>query len=440
MRQYLSILIMGILITGSAMGQIGNTDESVDVPFLWGHAWPAGARPLGMGGAYSAVADGQSAIVYNPAGLARIKHTQVHASLSQMSYTSEVNSLNTVSEETTTYTKLNDLGLSIPIPTYRGSLTFGFGYHRIRQLDTAIMLSRFARQISQYDTVTVDYNNYTEGSLTNTSFGGSMEVAPDLFMGLSLNIWGGRREYNNQTMFLDRDDIYYWSHFDSTDNSITDFSGLNFTLGMIYQIKNLGSFSVVIKTPVTLKAKENWDYADIRYYEYYPEEDAYDKPVPEAVDEGYSEYKIRSPWILRMGGSLSKGPVTLAGDVEFIDYSQFKYVTDTPYEDTDKTSANIIIRQKLRNIKNIYTGGEITIPGMPLKLRGGYTILENPVRDTIKDKRTVWSAGFGYTFSEQFSIDAAYAKTSWNGIPRNNLIDEEKLNASKILVTLSYYL
>jgi long-subunit fatty acid transport protein len=265
-----------------------------------------------------------------------------------------------------------------------------------------------------------------------------MEVAPDLFMGLSLNIWGGDREYNNRYTFRDQDDIYYWSRFDSTDHSMTDYSGLNFTLGMLYQIQDLASFAVVIKTPVTLKAKENWDYADIRDYEYFPPEDLYDYRDFEASDEGYYEYKIRSPWILRVGGSLSKGPVTLSGDVELIDYSQAKYVTDTPYEDTDQTSANIIIRRELRSIRNIYLGGEIVLPHTPLKLRGGYAVMQNPLRNADKDRLTIWSFGGGYTFSEQFTLDAAYAKTGWDGI-ESGLIGKEDIDAGKVLVTLGYH-
>lgn len=426
------------MVTGSVRGQSEDITESVDIPLLWGHAWPAGAKPLAMGGAYSAVADGQGAILYNPAGLGQIEHPLAYATLSQMSYTSRVSSLSIASEQQTSYTKLNDLGLSVPVPTYRGSLVFGFGYHRIRQYDAAIMLSRFARQISLYDSVTVDYNNYTDGGLTLTSFGGSMEVAPDLFMGISLNIWGGERDYNTRYAYLDQDDIYYWSRFDSTDHTNTDFSGLNFSLGMLYRLQDIGSFAFILKTPVTLKSKENWDYADVRDYEYYEPEDAYDVRVWEAENEGYSEYKIRSPWIMRMGGALSKGPVTLSGDLELIDYSQLKYVTDTPFEDTDKAKANIIIRRELRNIKNIYMGGEITVPNTPLKLRGGYAILENPIENSEKDKQTVWSLGGGLTFSEQFTIDAAYAKTSWDG-RTNNIISDSEISAEKILVTLNYY-
>jgi len=422
------------------MTQVGNTEKSVDVPFLWGHAWPAGSKPLAMGGAYSAVADGQGAIFWNPAGLGRMDRTQVNATFSQMTYSSDINSLGVASEETTSYTKLNDLGLTIPVPTYRGSLVLGFGYHRTRQLDSAVMLRRFARHISAYDTVTVDYNNYTDGSLTNTSFGGSMEVAPDLFMGLSFNIWGGSREYDNRTTFWDQDDIYYWSSFDSTDHSKTSFSGLNFTLGMLYHFKSMGAIAVVVKTPVTLKAKENWDYEDIRDYEYYAEEDIDDVRITEDEDDGYFEYKIRSPWTLTMGGAITKGPATISGEIELIDYSQIKYVTDTPYKDTDKTGANIIIRQELRSIKNIALGGEFALPGIPLKLRAGYAVRENPVKNAKKDKRIVWSLGGGYTFSEEFAIDAAYARTSWDGIADHNWIDSEKISASKVLVTLTYYL
>ena len=426
-----------ILLSGMIIGQ-SHSAESVDIPFIWGHNWPSGAKALGMGGAYSAIADKQGAILYNPAGLGRIQRTEAYASFSHMTYTSRLTSLGLSSEQATSFTKLNDLGLNIPVPTYRGSLVFSFGYHRIRQLDTALMLNRFANHISAYDSVRIDYNHYTDGSLTNTCFGGAVEAAPDLFMGLSLNVWGGSREYNNLHTFRDNVyDLYYWSRFDSTDHSTTRFSGLNFTLSMLYQIQNIGSIAAVMITPVTLKAKEDWDYEDVRDYEYYPPDDIENVLVWEDEASGYSEYKIRSPWIFRVGGALAKGPVTVSGDIEFIDYSQMRYVTNPPYADMDKASANVLIRRELRHIKNMYFGGEVAVPGTSLKLRGGYTLLENPVKNADNKKRKIWSGGAGYTFSEQFSIDAAYARTSWDGIA-DNLINDEQITSSKVLVTLSY--
>src|SRR6059036_2691225 len=41
---------------------------------------PVGPRAIGMGGAFSAVADDASALFWNPAGLARVGHQEISAS------------------------------------------------------------------------------------------------------------------------------------------------------------------------------------------------------------------------------------------------------------------------------------------------------------------------------------------------------------------------
>ena len=154
---------------------------------------------------------------------------------------------------------------------------------------------------------------------------------------------------------------------------------------------------------------------------------------------GISEYKIRSPWILRLGGALNKGPITLSCDIEFLDYSQIRYLTDTAYEDMDETSANILIRKELQNIQNIYLGGEFKWPGVPLFIRGGYTILKNPVRTASPKTLNRWSAGLGFGLSDQISIDMGYSRARWNGFT-DNLISDEQIEAGKLLISLNYKL
>ncbi|MBN1782809.1 outer membrane protein transport protein [bacterium] len=432
-----------ILIAGAGIlfSQVGDMDDSVEVPYLWGHAWPSGARAFGLAGAYTAVADAQNALMYNPAGMGQIKQTEVFATFSHMSYSSQVTARNTESEHTTAFTRLNDLGFSFPIPTYRGSLVFGFSYNRTRQFDTALFLSRFMpdRQIVGYDSVTYEFNNNTDGHLSQTSFGGSVEIGPGLYTGLAINFLGGNRDYIKKSTLIDEPyNYWYFSRFDSTDHINTTFSGLSFTMSTLYRAGDKLSFGAVIITPATMKAKENWDYLDDPIFEadvpdstigYYP-------PYYDSYSD-YSEYKIRSPWIFRFGTAVKQGPVLVSGDIELIDYSQIKYITDPAFEMTSKASANILIRQRLRNVKNISAGAELDVPRMPLLIRGGVAFLENPVQNAQKDKRTVWSMGIGYRFSDQFHLDLAYGHTEWNGVT-DRFVTKENITSSKFMATLNY--
>ena len=74
---------------------------------------------------------------------------------------------------------------------------------------------------------------------------------------------------------------------------------------------------------------------------------------------------------------------------------------------------------------------------MPLAIRGGYTILKNPVKVASLKTQYRWSFGLGFDLSEQIAIDMGYAHTQWDGII-DSLIDDEKIEADKLLISLNY--
>ena len=80
MKRISLYIMLAVLVTGVAFAG----DAGRETPFSLG----AGARSLGMGGAFSALSDDASAIYYNPAGLTRLEYQQVslmHATLFESS-------------------------------------------------------------------------------------------------------------------------------------------------------------------------------------------------------------------------------------------------------------------------------------------------------------------------------------------------------------------
>ena len=61
---YLPALVFFLIVSSNSYGE--------EFPYLY-----KGARPLGMGGAFTAISDDANALFYNPAGLANIKVTTV---------------------------------------------------------------------------------------------------------------------------------------------------------------------------------------------------------------------------------------------------------------------------------------------------------------------------------------------------------------------------
>jgi hypothetical protein len=76
-----AILILAILLFAASVAS-ADGDAGLTGPFLRNGI---GARPLGMGGAYTAIAEGPEATYYNPSGLGFLSKTQVSLSYKTMS-------------------------------------------------------------------------------------------------------------------------------------------------------------------------------------------------------------------------------------------------------------------------------------------------------------------------------------------------------------------
>lgn len=402
---------------------------SQDVPFIWGHHWGVGARAMGMGGAFTGVADDYSAMYYNPAGLGQLKKLEVFGSFSHLSVTNKAAFMGLETSESSSYTKLDGIGVSVPVPTNRGSLVLGFGYHRVRDFDNALYVTKFISSVG--DSVTWSYNELVEGGLNNTSFGGSIEMAPGVLLGGTVNFWTGSDDWTWR--FTEEDtphDIWTFTDYVETDYIHTKFTGVNFTLSTLLKPQEIFQLGGVIVTPVTLTSKEDWEYTETTTWD-----DGYRSA--DSTDDGYWDYKVRSPWIFRIGGALKPGPLMVSADVEFKNYSQIKYTSYPPAAGYTMTDMNIDIKENLRNTMNWRVGGEFTVPNVDLRIRGGYAVYPSPWEgaSSAMDRKVI-SLGAGYSF-QNFVLDVGYGFVSWDGMA-GDVIEQEKVEVSKIVFSLLY--
>jgi long-subunit fatty acid transport protein len=403
--------------------------QAQDVPFLWGNHWPVGARALSLGGAYTGVADDYTALYYNPAGLGQIQSSQFFGTLGHLMSEDQVTFLGKNYTETSSYTKLNSLGLVIPVPTARGSLVFAAGYHNVRQYDNALVFSYFLS--TPGDSVTQEHSWLEEGGLHNVALGISVEMAPDIFLGGSLNFWGGKNDYTWQFKELDEPhDIWWFSDTTSTEQIVTEFSGINLNLSVLYRYQDRFRFGGTLVTPLTLKSDEDWSYRDVMNWD--------DGASTTYEDFGKIVYKVQSPWVFRFGAAVDVGPLMVSGNAELVDYSQIKFKTDPPSGNMTQSGANLEIKQNLENVINYCIGGEIEIPKTGVTLRGGYAVYPSPFKDALSGwDRKVYSLGGGFAASDQFEFNLGVGFTSWDGIVGGDISSEE-ITMRKILVTFLY--
>lgn len=352
---------------------------------------------------------------------------------------------------------MDAVGVTMPLPTTRGSIVLSFGYHRVRSFGGTLSLQEGDTFVDY--TITVDSVDYTlpfeatlsgeelqEGELSQTSFGGSLEIAPDVFVGGAVNFWSGTRDYSWR--FTQVRGIYevenlvvqgdLWEvmlpDIDLNTHYQEKYSGFNLTFGVLMKTGGVFQVGGVVKTPVTLTGKREWDYMERETvypgYEEFQQDDI--------VDSDFIDHRIQSPWVFRLGGAVKAGPLMISGDVELNDYSQMRYKTAPPEGTQTMSVANREIRRNYRSTLNYHVGGEFTLPGIDVRLRGGYGMYKSPLADAHSGwDRKVLSFGAGIPFGEQFTLDVAYAQSSWDGVP-DDIVEVEKIEISKVLVTLSY--
>lgn len=402
-----------------------------------------GARAMGMGGAFMAVGDDYTASYWNPAALALIRRFEVLTSLSRAELKNETSALGLRSMADGSNPRVNSLGFAYPVPTYRGSLVFSLGYNSLKPYDSRFNFEFF--NDSAGDSVQQSWFELDEGSLNNWTFAGAVDVSPNLSVGLALNYWTGKDEY--QSSYLEQDIFNYdvvfedFRDFRIDNNLISEFSGFNLKLGGLYRVNSNLRIGATIATPTTLNVTDNFTSDTLYTYDQDPNDFW-------ARDEGSFEYKIRSPFVFGAGASLNVAGLLVAGSVESVDWSQIRYVTEPPIARLTKSEANEWIVRNYRSTTRLRAGAEFTFPGIGFQVRAGYHLDPTPLKNLPDDAdREFITLGVGFLLNKQVKIDVAYItgehrpyNSALSDFSGDSFSIDEKVSLNKVVATLAFRL
>ena len=133
------IICVGLWLTAALCIQKPSSAQEDEVSI--GSFFGVGARAMGMGSAFMAIADDYSALHWNPAGLAQIHRIEIYSSLSHERFRNKVSYAGRNMTDSQSKTHFSSFGLSYPVPTERGSLVVGLGYHRTNSFDGLMTMS-----------------------------------------------------------------------------------------------------------------------------------------------------------------------------------------------------------------------------------------------------------------------------------------------------------
>jgi len=382
-------LIFVFLLTAIATAQDLDRFEEVTA----GNFYGVGAKQMSMGGAGIAASWDGAALYYNPAALARVHRIELQMGINHEKFTNEsrqpagryqgFNSLKNSASESLTKTRLGSVNVTIPAPTYRGSLVLAFGANRVASFD----------RISLYNVIDdssglliEDYaKEFESGAIYLYSGGMGVDISPKISLGLALNIYSGSDNFNYDYYFRDEP-------LDESGSAFTrvteDYIGVSLKGGMLVRPNEYLSIGATMETPLDYQVE--YSYADD--YEQY-----------------YIEYDLTRPFVFGAGLAFRFSTFTLAADAEYTDWSQLSY-NDNAAMELDNDSLALIYQDAL----NIRLGGEFQIPSAGLALRAGYFSTPLPYNERyINNDRDGITLGFGWLIDGVLMLETAYVRGSF---------------------------
>ncbi|BDU71274.1 hypothetical protein METEAL_04480 [Mesoterricola silvestris] len=370
----------------------------------------AGARAMGMGGAFTAVADDATAVSYNPAGLAQLVRPEVSAvaqgftrNLDFKGFTGSVAGVRTAFEDT--YNKDRDLALSfasVAVPWKLGghNLVLLLSYQKVFDFtyrsDVSYLASTNGGTTSQAIGQTVGQT----GGVSQYSLALGAEVSSRILLGLAVNRWTGHSGF---TSFSQRTTTGVDHIFDSNLSQESTFQGLNATLGLIWRSEwlNLG-FTYRTPFQATYVFTNTYTYLDNAV------------GIPATTTSGATSTAINWPETLTWGLGLHLGSRTLVtADWSLTPWSRARFhggsLDGLNWFDLQSRSQT----PKATDLKVGVEWLALVRPGLVVPLRAGAFRQPQPLVDPLTGAQRIlegWTVGAGVKL-RNLTLDMALKAT-----------------------------
>jgi len=231
----------------------------------------SGARALGMGGAFIAVADDATAASWNPGGLVQLETPEASV-VGAGFYRNEDNSFSLHPEasgdQSVSDVSLNYLSASYPFTLLDRNMVVSINYQNLYDLSREWRFPLNEKEFILSKNGNMDYTQ--KGSLSALGLAYAIQISPEFSFGFTLNFWTDSFSKNQWEQ-----KIHQWGEgslgtnpftYESNSRDKYSFSGFNANLGLMWNVTSQWTLGVVFKTPFTasLKHESYFGYA-VRY-------------------------------------------------------------------------------------------------------------------------------------------------------------------------------
>ncbi len=423
MKKYIVLILSFFLIVNiSQATYLSNVDE-----IIAGNHSGFGARQMAMGGAGIMSIDGAS-LFMNPANLARVPRIEISLGLTYSKYGDLSQTIPLAQggglevDDNKTNSRLNQAVMTIPYPTYRGSLVIGVGVIRTSDFDRVSNI--YYEEDVSGDIYFIPENLFESGSLNQWMFGFGIDLSPRLAFGTTLILYHGKHDLNLQS------DLYRNNSIIEPLSQLLNYKyyGFGAKFGIAYQMNRHIGFGITAELPVTLNIEQDAVFNINDYSEF-----------------SYTEYDLKKPMMLGAGLVGRFNRINILCDVDYIDWSQMAYGGNFEME----LLYNNQFTQFYSDVLRFRIGGEYNIASLGASLRAGYFIDPLPFDDIYIDKdRAGFSLGFGILIDQIMTLDFAFVRSGHTvsdllqpvegSVISGNFEQIEEITQNKIYLTGSY--
>ncbi|MBW2738898.1 MAG: outer membrane protein transport protein [Deltaproteobacteria bacterium] len=266
----------------------------------------SGARAMGMGGAFIAVADDATAASWNPGGLVQLKTPEISVVGNCFHRTEDVNFANhpeASGSESVSKEDLNYLSMVYPFNLFNRNMVVSLNYQKLYDfarewdfqftgttdtIDDSLSFPGLPPMIIH--TTTKEKIHYEQsGGLSALGIACSIQIVPQLSFGFTLNIWDNDltpNKWEKIYYYASSSTVEYYgisvpaSNIERKAKDEYSFNGLNFNIGMLWRITDKLTTGLVFKTPFTADVKhERYEVNDQNQSEKWTLNEKLDMPM-----------------------------------------------------------------------------------------------------------------------------------------------------------------
>jgi long-subunit fatty acid transport protein len=384
----------------------------------------SGARAMGMGGAFIAIADDATASSWNPGGLVQVEKPEISVVGAYINRQENITSSvfpDVNSDSTVDGASLNYLSITYPFHLLT-NMVVSLNYQRLydfnRELD-------YIQDFQDVGLDLVQHKQYSQdGYLSALGIAGAVEILPRFSLGATFNLWTDQLFWRNgwEETFVERGVGTVADKAITIDTHIRDkyeeFRGINFNVGLLWNPTHFLTVGAVVKTPFTASVRHEFRFGQVQTFD-----DPDEEPI--TTEQSITEHvdlKMPISYGIGIAGRISDA-LSLDLDVyrtHWSDYilvdsqgNKFSPIDGRPEDESDVKDTTMV--RLGAEYLFIMEQKELVVP-----VRGGFFYDPEPAHGSVKDFFGV-AVGSGVAY-KWIVFDLAYQLRWGTNVDTGNLI------------------